>query len=97
MVGAVGAGGAMPAGRSSGFSTAPDRPGRLPFAGPVTEAVGAGEPMPAGGAAGEIPAGARPVAAGPVGGGMFFGFSVLIFCFNWASLGTPDQPCSSFG
>jgi hypothetical protein len=28
---------------------------------------------------------------------MFLGFSVFIFCFNWASLETPDQPCSIFG
>jgi len=47
--------------------------------------------------AGETPPAACPVAAAPVGGGMFFGFSVLIFCFNCASLGTPAQPCSTFG
>jgi hypothetical protein len=32
-----------------------------------------------------------------VGGGIFFGFSVLIFCFNCASLGTLAQPFSIFG
>jgi hypothetical protein len=32
-----------------------------------------------------------------VGGGTFFGFSVLIFCFSCASLGTPAQPRLSFG
>jgi len=36
-------------------------------------------------------------AAARVGGGIFFGFSVLIFCSNFALSGTPFQPCSSFG
>jgi len=36
-------------------------------------------------------------AAARVGGGTFFGFSVLIFCSSSALLGTPFQPCSIFG
>src|SRR4029077_7928432 len=36
-------------------------------------------------------------AAARVGGGTFFGFSVLIFCSSSAMLGTPFQPCSIFG
>jgi hypothetical protein len=32
-----------------------------------------------------------------VGGGIFFGFSVLIFCSTSALLETPFQPCSIFG
>ena len=61
----------------------------------------AGAPVAAGLApiAGDAPA-ARPVAGAPVGGGMFFGFSVLIFCCNCAlAFGSemPDQPVSSFG
>src|SRR5439155_7749357 len=36
-------------------------------------------------------------AAARVGGGIFLGFSVLIFCFSSACLGTPAQPCSIFG
>ena len=49
--------------------------------------------------AGDAPPGARAAAA--VGGGTFFGFSVLIFCFSCASLGTPAQPrlilgCATF-
>ena len=36
-------------------------------------------------------------AAARVGGGTFFGFSVLIFCSTSALLGTPFQPCSIFG
>src|SRR5258708_24079779 len=36
-------------------------------------------------------------AAARVGGGTFFGFSVLIFCSSSALLGTFFQPCSSFG
>src|SRR6266436_6681462 len=44
--------------------------------------------------AGEPPPG-RPAAR--VGGGMFFGFSVLIFCSSSALLATPAQPRSIFG
>lgn len=36
-------------------------------------------------------------AAARVGGGIFFGFSALIFCCSSALLGTPFQPCSIFG
>ena len=36
-------------------------------------------------------------AAARVGGGTFFGFSVLIFCSSSALLGTPFQPRSIFG
>ena len=36
-------------------------------------------------------------AAARVGGGTLFGFSVLIFCSSSALLGTPFQPCSTFG
>ena len=36
-------------------------------------------------------------AAACVGGGIFFGFSVLIFCSSSALLGTPFQPRSIFG
>src|SRR6185312_1670430 len=36
-------------------------------------------------------------AAAAVGGGMFLGFSVFIFCFSCASLGTPAHPRLSFG
>ena len=75
---------------------APGRPGRFPLSGPATGAVGAGEVMPAGGTVGEIPLGA-PAAVAPVGGGTFFGFSVLIFSFNCAALATPAQPFSIFG
>jgi len=96
--GAVGAvGELMPAGDAGGVPMAPGRPGRFPLSGPATGAVGAGEVMPAGGTVGEIPPGARPAAAAPVGGGMFFGFSVWIFCFNCAALATPVQPFSIFG
>lgn len=49
-------------------------------------------------------AGLPPTAAAPpgraaarVGGGIFFGFSVLIFCSSCALSGTPFQPCSIFG
>src|SRR5213076_1166585 len=36
-------------------------------------------------------------AAARVGGGIFFGFSALIFCSSSDLLGTPFQPCSIFG
>lgn len=56
---------------------------------------------PAAGAAGLAPiSGCGPLparAAARVGGGMFLGFSVLIFCFSCASLGTPVHPRLSFG
>lgn len=45
-------------------------------------------------AGGGLPA---PRRAPAVEGGTFFGFSVLIFCFNCASLGTPAHPRLSFG
>src|SRR5207248_9531861 len=81
VVGAVGAGEAMPAGDAGDVPKAPGRPGRFPLSGPITGAVGAGEVMPAGGIIGEIPPGACPAPAAPVGGGMF-GFSVLIFSLD---------------
>jgi hypothetical protein len=43
------------------------------------------------------PAVGEAPAALPVGGGIFFGFSVLIFSFSCASLATPPQPCWIFG
>src|SRR5205823_2917422 len=45
-------------------------------------------------AAGDGPPGR---AAARVGGGMFFGFSLLIFCSSCALSGTPFQPRSIFG
>src|SRR6266550_2065816 len=82
-----------------GWGCSPGRPLRLPLS--TGDPVAAGEAIglpPAVGAvaAGEAPAGPRPAAV-PVGGGIFFGFSVLIFCFSCASLGTPAQPFSIFG
>ena len=87
-----------------GVPVAPGRtrpPGlpRLPFSNgdPVAAGEAIGLPPAVGAvAAGEAPAGPRPAAV-PVGGGIFFGFSVLIFCFSCASLGTPAQPFSIFG
>src|SRR5262249_8449077 len=46
------------------------------------------------GAGGGLPASR---AAARVGGGMFFGFSALIFCSTSDLLGTPFQPRSIFG
>jgi hypothetical protein len=45
------------------------------------------------------PGGGLPAwrAAARVGGGTFFGFSVLIFCSSSARLATPCHPCSIFG
>lgn len=57
----------------------------------------AGWPPPTAGlapTAGDSPPGR---AAARVGGGIFFGFSLLIFCSNLALSGTPFQPCSIFG
>jgi hypothetical protein len=55
-------------------------PAGLPFPRPLSNGVvgaaAAGEVMPVAGTVGEIPPGTCPVAAAPVGGGMFFGFSV---------------------
>src|SRR5438105_8722563 len=59
--------------------------------------TGALSPGAAGGlapAAGGLP---TTRAAARVGGGIFFGFSVLIFCSSLALSGTPFQPCSIFG
>ena len=56
--------------------------------------------LPPGAAGGLAPtAGGLPAvrAAARVGGGIFFGFSALIFCSTSALLETPFQPCSIFG
>ena len=91
------AGETAPAGDVTGAPVAPGRgcPPALPLPLPLSKGAGdvgaAGEVTPPGEAAPK----ARSVAAAPVGGGMFLEFSVLIFCFNCASLGTPVQPCST--
>jgi hypothetical protein len=66
--------------------------GETARAGLPGEAVGV--PAAPGATAGGLPA---PRAAARVGGGTFLGFSVLIFCFSCASLGTPAHPRLSFG
>src|SRR5205823_4158101 len=91
--------GEIPAGDLAGAAVAPGGTGPpLPLGLGETGAPGAVAPAAAVGlapAAGGAPPGARP--APPVGGGTLFGFSVLIFCFSCASLGTPAQPRSIFG
>ena len=93
----------LPGGVALGGSVARgDTPGEV-----IPRGVAAGEPAPPGfaGEAGGAPAppgvpdGGLPAprAAALVGGGTFFGFSVLIFCFSCASLGTPAQPRLIFG
>ena len=58
----------------------------------------AGLPPAAGGLAPTAGAALPPGrAAARVGGGTLFGFSFLIFCSSSALLGTPFQPCSTFG
>jgi hypothetical protein len=72
-------------GTRPGLPLGPGEPGAPPAAGgaKLAPVVGGGLPPPR--------------AAAPVGAGMFLGFSVLIFCFSCASLGTPAQPRLSFG
>src|SRR5262249_15395670 len=93
---------ALPLPRSNGDGEAPNEgaavpPGatrpRLP-GGPGDAAGPAAPPgaLPAAGAA--LP---PSRAAARVGGGTFFGFSVLIFCSSSALLGTSFQPCSILG
>lgn len=61
-------------------------------------AAPAGLPPAAGGLAPTAGAALPPGrAAARVGGGTLFGFSFLIFCSSSALLGTPFQPCSTFG
>jgi hypothetical protein len=79
----VAAGEAIPRGVAAGETAPVGLPGDA-----------AGVPAAPGALGGGLPA-AR--AAGRVGGGTFFGFSVLIFCFSCASLATPVQPRLSFG
>lgn len=108
---APGAGDALPAADVPGLPGGVPRGGAVArgvAAGAVTpRGLAAGETAPVGlpgeaagvpaapAAAGDGPPGARPAPA--VGGGTFLGFSVLIFCFSCASLGTPAQPRLSFG
>ena len=95
---APGAGETAPAGEPAGVPSAPGLPGRFPRSPGATEALTAGEAIAPGDAAGEMPPAAGEAPAAPrVGGGIFFGFSVLIFSFSCASLATPPQPCWIFG
>jgi hypothetical protein len=83
-----------------GSSSRPGRPRPFPFSIGEPAAPGDATGLPAAVGAvtpGEASPFARPFAAAPVGGGIFFGFSVLIFCSTSALLATPAQPLSSFG
>jgi hypothetical protein len=107
--GAPGAGDILPAGEVPGLPGGVPLGANVGLAGgEVTpRGVAAGETAPVGfaGEAAGVPAPpgepvgglAAPRAAAPVGGGTFLGFSVLIFCFSCASLGTPAQPRLIFG
>jgi hypothetical protein len=90
----------LPFPRSAGGGDSPNEgacvaPGATRPALPRAPDVPAGpRSAPAGLAGAGLPASR---AAARVGGGTFFGFSVLIFCSSSALLGTPFQPRSIFG